>query len=178
MKAHWKRLYGVGAARIPAGIEFGDGRLDLVLEHAAHEYECGLAPDGKLLLRRGDEIWSAFAVRRGDEVWVHLGGRVWSLRLEKEVGRRAGAASAGAGNHELRAPMVGTVRAVQTHPGDQVASGQPLLIVEAMKMEHVLKAPRDGQVASVQCAVGDLVDLGQVLLRLAPDEREKEREGG
>jgi propionyl-CoA carboxylase alpha chain len=47
--------------------------------------------------------------------------------------------------------------------GDTVAAGQPLLILEAMKMEHTIQAPHDGNVVEVRVAVGQQVEAGAVL---------------
>ena len=69
----------------------------------------------------------------------------------------------------LVAPMPGTVLRVLVGPGDDVAAGQPLVVVEAMKMEHQIVAPAAGTVAEVLVAVGDQVDTGQALLRLEDD---------
>ncbi|MGI9052060.1 MAG: biotin carboxylase N-terminal domain-containing protein [Ilumatobacteraceae bacterium] len=66
----------------------------------------------------------------------------------------------------LTAPMPGSVLRVHVGPGDTVAAGQPLVVVEAMKMEHQVNAPADGVVAEVFVRHGDQVDTGQVLLRL------------
>jgi 3-methylcrotonyl-CoA carboxylase alpha subunit len=50
--------------------------------------------------------------------------------------------------------------------GDSVAKGQPLAVMEAMKMEHTISAPRDGTVAELLFAVGDQVSDGAELLKL------------
>jgi 3-methylcrotonyl-CoA carboxylase alpha subunit len=52
--------------------------------------------------------------------------------------------------------------------GSKVRRGEPLLIIEAMKMEHTITAPADGIVTAVGCAVGDLVEEGAELIALAP----------
>ena len=49
-------------------------------------------------------------------------------------------------------------------PGDAVRQGQPMMVVEAMKMEHTIAAPRDGTVEAVRYAVGDLVEEGVELI--------------
>ena len=53
--------------------------------------------------------------------------------------------------------------------GDTVSAGQPLAVMEAMKMEHTLTAPRDGVIAELLFAVGDQVGDGAELLTLAPE---------
>ena len=59
--------------------------------------------------------------------------------------------------------MPGTVLAVHVTEGGQVTAGQPLLIVEAMKMEHVVTAPADGVVTELTARVGQQVRLDEAL---------------
>ena len=66
-------------------------------------------------------------------------------------------------DHGLATPVPGTVTAVLVVPGDHVASGDTLVILEAMKMEHRIKADDDGVVAEVRVAVGDSVDAHHVV---------------
>jgi propionyl-CoA carboxylase alpha chain len=63
----------------------------------------------------------------------------------------------------LVAPMPGTVTRVAVAVGDRVQQGQPLLWLEAMKMEHAVAAPRDGEVARLPVAAGQQVEVGTVL---------------
>jgi 3-methylcrotonyl-CoA carboxylase alpha subunit len=74
-----------------------------------------------------------------------------------------GAQHAGGG---LAAPMPGKVIAFLAKAGDVVTQGQPLAVMEAMKMEHTIAAPRDGTIAELLYAVGDQVSEGGELLRL------------
>jgi 3-methylcrotonyl-CoA carboxylase alpha subunit len=55
-------------------------------------------------------------------------------------------------------------------PGSHVRRGEPLMIIEAMKMEHTVAAPADGVVTAVRFAVGDLVEEGAELIALAAPE--------
>jgi len=68
----------------------------------------------------------------------------------------------------LAAPMPGKVIAFLAKAGDIVTQGQPLAVMEAMKMEHTIAAPRDGTIAELLYAVGDQVAEGGELLRMAP----------
>ena len=67
-------------------------------------------------------------------------------------------------------PMPGLVKAVFVSAGQQVAAGDRLAILEAMKMEHTLTATRDGTVAEVLAAAGDQVEAGAPLIRLEEDD--------
>jgi propionyl-CoA carboxylase alpha chain len=64
-------------------------------------------------------------------------------------------------------PMPGLLTAVVVDEGQDVKAGEPLVVVEAMKMEHALRAPHDGRVARIACSLGDLVEEGALLLELA-----------
>ncbi len=75
-------------------------------------------------------------------------------------------AAAGAGGNVVLSPMPGLVKAVFVAPGQAVAEGERLAILEAMKMEHTLTAARDGIVAEVLAAAGDQVEAGAALVRL------------
>ncbi len=66
----------------------------------------------------------------------------------------------------LTAPMPGRVTQVLVGIGDIVRRGEPLMIIEAMKMEHTVAAPADGTVEAVRYAVGDLVEEGAELISL------------
>ena len=80
------------------------------------------------------------------------------------------AAEAGAGGNLVEAPMPGKVVAVFAEPGAQVAAGDRLALLEAMKMEHTLRAARDGIVAEVLVEAGAQVEAGAALIRLEEEE--------
>jgi biotin carboxyl carrier protein len=66
----------------------------------------------------------------------------------------------------VKAPIPGLVGQVSVQPGDTVAVGQPLLILEAMKMENEIRAPRSGTVARVNVSPGEEVNLHQVMVEI------------
>lgn len=104
----------------------------------------------------------AYAVRSGVKTWVFLDGRVHvigSAMSGRPSGRRDD-------EFALAAPMPATVSAVHVAPGQQVASGDVLITLEAMKMELAIKAPRDGRVTALACRVGELVQPGVALLEM------------
>jgi acetyl/propionyl-CoA carboxylase alpha subunit len=69
-------------------------------------------------------------------------------------------------DRSVRAPMPGLVLEVHVAPGDAVQAGQPVAVVEAMKMENELRAPAAGRVVAVHVAPGQTVERGAVLLDL------------
>ncbi|MDF3836644.1 carboxyl transferase domain-containing protein, partial [Cupriavidus basilensis] len=70
----------------------------------------------------------------------------------------------------VRAPMDGALAAVQVRPGDIVRRGQPLAIIEAMKMEHPLEAPVAGEVLRVLAQAGDVLRAGAPVIVLSADD--------
>ncbi len=97
-------------------------------------------------------------------VSVHDGER--RLRLERVPAFRFEDQAAQGRGDRVLAPMPGRIVLVKALPGQDVAEGEELLVMEAMKMELSLRAPRAGTVAVVQVAAGDFVDAEAVLLRL------------
>jgi len=109
---------------------------------------------------------SAEAVRLGNTITVFTSGPSFAFTLHDPLDGEADVEETA--DHVL-SPMPGAVRAVLTSPGQAVKSGEPLIVLEAMKMEYTMRAPRIGQVASVLVSVGDQVDQGALLLNLEPE---------
>ena len=86
------------------------------------------------------------------------------MRAIDPLAREHGAAAVVGG---LTAPMPGKVVSFAVKAGDAVKKGQPLAVMEAMKMEHTIAAPADGTVAELLFAPGDQVTEGAELLKLA-----------
>ncbi|MFC9928760.1 acetyl/propionyl/methylcrotonyl-CoA carboxylase subunit alpha [Streptomyces sp. NPDC127190] len=105
--------------------------------------------------------------RAGD--WLGRDGEAWLVRDHDPVAASL-SGSAHAGADSLTAPMPGTVTVVKVAVGDEVAAGQSLLVVEAMKMEHVISAPHAGTVAELDVTPGTTVAMDQVLAVVTPHE--------
>ena len=69
--------------------------------------------------------------------------------------------------NELKAPMPGLIVDIRVVPGQVVLKGDPLLVLEAMKMENILKAPADGTIGSLKVNLRDNVQKGQVLVQFS-----------
>jgi acetyl/propionyl-CoA carboxylase alpha subunit len=106
----------------------------------------------------------AYAVRDRSRVWVFLDGRTYVIEPdERETPQRVHATD---DQVALSAPMPATVLAIKVAPGDEVAAGDLLILLEAMKMEMPITAPRAGRVKSLACREGELVQPGVPLLEL------------
>ncbi len=96
-----------------------------------------------------------------------------ALRIEDERTRLArlatGTKRGGQGPAEVRSVMPGVVKEVRVAEGARVEAGEPLLILEAMKMENEIRAPRAGTVRRLHVGPGQAVEKGAALVRLEPD---------
>jgi acetyl/propionyl-CoA carboxylase alpha subunit len=121
------------------------------------------APDSPGRVDIDDRFAAMRVAERGDRLWFSLDGVTFDVPRSPIATTGGPGSLDAAGDHAaLTAPMPGTViQAVE--PGTEVAAGQPVVVLEAMKMENALAAPFDGRVERVECAVGDLVAKGAVL---------------
>ena len=108
-----------------------------------------------------------FAVaREGRTVWIGSDGWAWSF-AEPLPRRPAGIAGSDPSGGTVTSPMPGVVVTVHVSPGDEVAERQPVVSVEAMKMEHAVLAPFDAVVSEVLVVAGQRVALDEPLAVLA-----------
>ena len=137
----------------------------MVLTVADQEHEFALKSEGSErheIFILGQRL-SVQTYKVGEQVAVFAAN---GSTLVTEVDLIAHAGEGGAEVGRLTAPMPGKLVAFLTEPGTKVVKGQPLAVMEAMKMEHTISAPRDGVVAELMFAVGDQVGDGAELLRL------------
>ena len=104
---------------------------------------------------------------------ITVNGNVYDVTVEENGAGAAPAAApkaapkaAGAGSIEVKAGAAGKVFKIQANVGQSVQAGDPVVIIEAMKMEIPVVAPEAGTVASIDVAVGDAVEAGAVLATL------------
>ena len=117
--------------------------------------------NGRYRVTDGTKQSIAYAAGTADARWVFLNGRVYVINTRTETGRRVQD-----DDLALASPMPATVAAVNVSPGQQVARGDVLIMLEAMKMELPIRAPRDGRVKVIACKPGELVQPGVPLLEI------------
>ena len=140
-------------ARIHSGIH----HLDAVIEDLGK---------GRLRLHCKGLDEEALVTADTGRIYVGLGDHGWDFIIEP---LHADESSQGEQDTHPVAPMPGTIVAVKVKAGDRVKAGQPLLIMEGMKMELTLAAPVAGTVERVLCADGDSVEAETVLVDIRPD---------
>jgi 3-methylcrotonyl-CoA carboxylase alpha subunit len=142
-------------------VRLGEGRYHAIVDGA--ELDVAAEPEGEgLRIRHGEQSLRAEVTATGKRCDVRLGTLDFVLYREPAGRRRSDGAHAGG----LEAPMPGVITRVMVAAGDRVTRGQPLVALEAMKMEHVIRAPRDGMVVSVSATRGDMVNGGVALIEL------------
>lgn len=104
--------------------------------------------------------------RDGDRFFIHAHGRVWQVQ---PVDPLALSGADGAHADRIQAPMPGTVVSVAVAPGAIVAEGDPILVIESMKLETTIRAPHRATVDRLPVSTGDSFDKGAVLVGFAPE---------
>ena len=158
--------------------EFGGATVDARITEAApmhHQVQIGAVTHDVRVVELSDTqacvvcdgvMESASFVRQGAQLLFTLAGAPWSATdtTRAASARQGGAASDG----RLRASMNGRVVAVQVQVGQRVEAGQPILTLEAMKMEHIHAAPLAGTVKALHVVTGDQVPASRIVAEIEP----------
>jgi len=146
----------------------------VIVDGRAHRATLSVIPGTplrQLLIDGRPMTLSVEAVGRGRWALTPKGER-WEMEVLDERTQHIRSLAGGGDQRRaagvLKAPMPGLVVRVQVQPGDKVAAGAPLVVLEAMKMENELKAGAPGIVKSVRVAPGEAVEKGQVLVEFEP----------
>jgi biotin carboxyl carrier protein len=152
------------------GIEPGDqpGRFVVTVNGRARTFDAAWIDNDTVSLIEGSTVREARIDARGDAVVaVLVGSRRFEVSASQDRRRRPRAhldTPAGARRASVKSPMPGRVVRVLVSVGDRVSAGQPLIVIEAMKMENELRAPFDGVVGRVGVEAGAPVDADTVLV--------------
>ncbi|MEY9987590.1 acetyl/propionyl-CoA carboxylase alpha subunit [Bradyrhizobium yuanmingense] len=141
-----------------------DGSYTVAVEGRQHKFEIDQLDPDAVRFRLAGVMDSAKLLRDGDRLYVqHRGIPLVANDLTLAAPK---ATSTNGGDGKVRAAMNGRVVAVLVRPGDRVTAGQPVLTLEAMKMEHVHKAGIDGVVSAIDVAEGEQVTTGRIVAEI------------
>jgi geranyl-CoA carboxylase alpha subunit len=161
---------------IPLRAEIGHAayELDIVREReggyvvsfdgSRHSFEIDDFTGDMLRFRHNDVMERATLLRDGDRLYFLHGGHTHTVRDLSLAAPET--AAAGGGDGKVRAAMNGRVVAVLVKTGDRVAAGQPVLTLEAMKMEHVHVAGIAGTIAAIDVGEGEQVTTGKIVVEI------------
>jgi biotin carboxyl carrier protein len=167
-----QRSYRCGGRQLGVTVQrTAPGRFTVVVDAQPHDVEAALSDASTLQLVVDGVAQTALVARVGDAYHVAIAGEVYVLA---PVAGAAVSASHAAllAPPQIVAPMPGKVLQVLVRPGQQVGTGDGLLILEAMKMEHRIVAEAPGTVRAVHVVDGQMVDAGVVLVELEYDSAE------
>ena len=157
--------YTVGGAAVTLAVASAERGWQLTLGDTIHEVAARKAVDGTLALTVDGRSRPLSVVADGARRHVFLDGRALLVEQRDPLAVEVGEA----GDHgNLAAPMPGKVVALLAEVGAPVTRGQPLLVLEAMKMEHTIAAPGPGQVTAFLFEPGDQVAEGDALVHFEP----------
>ena len=148
-------------ANVDKGIEFLLGKGVVSVNKSAGKApatECAASADGYTVTVNGKK----YSVKL-DGAKATVNGKAYDVAVKAGIEETSASASTGEGK-EVKAALPGNVLRVEVSAGDEVAEGDVLLVVEAMKMETEVKSPYSGKVISVEVAQGDTVKNGQTLV--------------
>jgi len=126
--------------------------------------------NGRVQVMLGDQPLNLRVSRTDDGTCrIEWDGRRALVRVEDDLAHRARLAHAHhSGPYPLRSPMPGTVVKLLVAEGETIVIEQPLLIVEAMKMQNEISAPLAGTIRSIRVRSGQTVEGDQILLEIDP----------
>jgi 3-methylcrotonyl-CoA carboxylase alpha subunit len=144
-----------------------DDKVRISVDDRVYEVSVIRSRSGELTFQVDGVTHTAFVVQAGSTHYVAIEGNVFEL---KKPDLRRARHRQHHGEDNLAASMPGQVTKVLISEGDSVQRGQPLIVLEAMKMEIKIAAPHDGRVAKVLVKQGQLVDRGQELVEMNNDQ--------
>jgi geranyl-CoA carboxylase alpha subunit len=141
-----------------------DGGYVANLDGGEQRFEIDELGRDTIRFRTDGMMASAKFLRDGDRLYILHRGTTMSVR---DLTLAAPISAAAGGDGKVRAAMNGRVVALLVKPGEQVAAGQPVMTLEAMKMEHVHMAGVAGTVLAIDVAEGEQVTTGKIVVEIA-----------
>lgn len=126
----------------------GNGRYHMLVDGRSVTIEVVEADSKSPVIRINNQVYQPVVKDETDLLLERLG---MNMRAKKEV-------------RELKAPMPGLVLDIRVAVGDEIAEGDPLVVLEAMKMENILKAPTNARVKAINVGKGDAIEKNTVLI--------------
>ncbi len=145
-----------------------DGKFNLLNEGVE------MLEPGRFLLRKDDKVYEIFLLNEsedGKELEIQINQQYFKVNIQNELDQLLNTLGFKSNDikkvKELKSPMPGKIVAVLVTEGDEVKPGQPLLILEAMKMENALQAISEGRVEKIMVEKGVSVNKNDILIKFA-----------
>jgi biotin carboxyl carrier protein len=158
-----------GDRRVDVSVRRVGERFEVAVDGSSYAVEfAAVAPGLHAMLCADGRTFAVASHDDGRNRWrISLGDREFRVHLRDPLEREvAGRGFAAMGPQEVRAPIPGKVVSIAVTPGEAIAAGAPLVVLEAMKMQNQICAEGPGTVESVAVTPGMTVDGGQLLVVL------------
>jgi 3-methylcrotonyl-CoA carboxylase alpha subunit len=163
-----RRSFSHGGEVYPLQWSLKDGRAEIASPQMGSVTLSFEQPSAhEVLLEMDGKRRRAFLAANGDEIYVCLDGRTWLFKSVDESAQSVAKTSQETSDR-IVALMPGLVTKIYVRQGDRVQKGQPVVVLEAMKMENTLVAPQSSVIRQVKVSERMQVDAGAVLVELEP----------
>lgn len=149
-------------------------KLEILVDGQPYHWDLQAGQEGKFHLLKGNRSYSAEVIAadyQAKTFVIRINGHQHVLRLQDRFDlllEQMGISQVNLHQvNEVKAPMPGLIVDIQVEAGQHVKKGDPILILEAMKMENIIKSPGDGVVKVIKVSRQDHVEKNQVLVRFA-----------
>ena len=154
----------IDGRQVRVELEERDGRVSAKIGERVYDLEIARPEENAYLILAGDQVYEARAWNETTSAQrVQLRDRMFTVNIIDRKHRRMAADHTSEGRQQLTAPMPGKVVRVLLKPGDEVAAGQGVVVVEAMKMQNEIKSPKAGRVIEIRVIEGATVTANQIL---------------
>lgn len=151
--------------------EISETEEGFLVNDKAFQWDVVTIADGYFHIIHEQKSYKAEIVKAdtaGKTFQIKVNGRLYSVAVKDKfdllLEKMGMTANAGGKVNSIKAPMPGLIIDLKVKQGDTVQAGDPLLILEAMKMENIIKSPGEGKVKTVTVKKGDSVEKNQVLI--------------
>ncbi len=159
-------LFWVGQKEVSVGLDrAGDGRFRVFVNDKTYDVSAEFIGQEEIVLNVDGRIFNVIVHSNSLSHSVFVNGRLF--RVEKRTGlKNLQEEKARQKKRDVKITMPGRIIQVFKTAGDEVQEGQPVLVLEAMKMQNEIKAPHSGRLTKVNFQAGDYVEAGSVLFSI------------
>ena len=136
--------------------------------------EVEMLEPGRFLLRKDNKVYEIFVLGEsedGKEIEIQINQHYFKVNIQSELDQLLNSLGFKSSDvkkvKELKSPMPGKIVALMVNEGDEVKPGQPLLVLEAMKMENTLQSISEGKVEKILVEKGTSVNKNDILIKFA-----------
>lgn len=156
-------LFWLGRKEVKVGLEpAGDNFVRITVGDTTYDVSAEFIGQEQVLLNVDGRVYNVIVRSNSLSHSVFVNGRLFQVEKRSAL-RTLGEEKSRQKKRDVRITMPGRVIQVMSNPGDRVEAGQPVLVLEAMKMQNEIKSPQAGELVRVNFQAGDYVEAGSIL---------------